>query len=246
MFFSTKKFWGLTSLLLLLLAACGAANANPIATNPESADSLLPRDGGALLAENETAVSNNPAINVADGSVELDADGIEVGFTEDGRPYRGNPNASVVMEEFSDYQCPFCGRFVAETFPSINDNQIANGQVLLIFYDFPLNIHPQAEIAANAARCAGEQGALAYWEMHDLLFTNINQWGNNQATTYFASYGEQIGLEMEPFTSCLDENKYIEDVRRLPDWPVAWRQQHAQLLHQRATAHRGAAARYVQ
>ena len=213
MFFSTKKFWGLTSLLLLLLAACGAANANPIATNPESADSLLPRDGGALLAENETAVSNNPAINVADGSVELDADGIEVGFTEDGRPYRGNPNASVVMEEFSDYQCPFCGRFVAETFPSINDNQIANGQVLLIFYDFPLNIHPQAEIAANAARCAGEQGALAYWEMHDLLFTNINQWGNNQATTYFASYGEQIGLEMEPFTSCLDENKYIEDVR---------------------------------
>ena len=213
MFFSTKKFWGLTSLLLLLLAACGAANANPIATNPESADSLLPRDGGALLAENETAVSNNPAINVADGSVELDADGIEVGFTEDGRPYRGNPNASVVMEEFSDYQCPFCGRFVAETFPSINDNQIANGQVLLIFYDFPLNIHPQAEIASNAARCAGEQGALAYWEMHDLLFTNINQWGNNQATTYFASYGEQIGLEMEPFTSCLDENKYIEDVR---------------------------------
>ncbi|MFZ1395852.1 MAG: thioredoxin domain-containing protein [Candidatus Promineifilaceae bacterium] len=212
MFYSIKKNGWLATIILLVAIACGSAT--PTA---EQETELLPRDGSSLLASSggaDTAVSSStPVVNVADGSVELDADGIEVGFTAEGRPYRGNPNAPVVIEEFSDYQCPFCSRFVAQTFPSINDNQIANGEVLLVFYDFPLNIHPQAEIAANAARCAGEQGALAYWEMHDLLFANISEWGNNQATTFFASYGEAIGLEMDAFSICLEENKYIAEVR---------------------------------
>ncbi|MCA9918353.1 MAG: thioredoxin domain-containing protein [Anaerolineales bacterium] len=214
MFFSTKKNWWLATLILLVAVACGSAT--PTAGNDGSEQELLPRDGGFLLpnAGADTAVSSStPVVNVANESVDLDASGIEVGFTNEGRPYRGNPNAPVIIEEFSDFQCPFCGRFVAQTFPSINDNQIANGDVLLVFYDFPLNIHPQAEIAANAARCAGEQGALAYWEMHDLLFANISQWGNTQAISHFTSYGEQLGLEMDAFTSCLDTNKYIDDVR---------------------------------
>ncbi|WP_420631489.1 DsbA family protein [Candidatus Leptofilum sp.] len=215
--YSTKKLWWLSG-LILLLAACGAADANPIVTNNAPSDELLPRDGSSLLqfgdAEGETAVANsNPAINVVADSVEYDADGIEVGFTEEGRPYRGNPSAPVVIEEFSDFQCPFCGRFSEQTFPSINSNQIANGDVLLVFYDFPLSSHPQAEAAANAARCAGEQSAISYWEMHDLLFADIGVWSHNQANTVFASYGETLGLEMDSFTNCLETGKYIEDVK---------------------------------
>lgn len=213
----SKKLWWLTTVLLLLIAACGAATPS---TDGEAADEnhlLTPRDGANLLeGEVDTAVSNNlaaPEVTVAPGSIEVDADGIEVGFTEEGRPYRGNPDAPILIEEYSDYQCPFCSRFVAQTFPSINDNQIANGEVLLIFYDFPLNIHPQAPLAANAARCAGEQGAVAYWEMHDMLFAKINEWGNNQANTFFASYGEELGLEMDAFTSCLEQNKYAAAVQ---------------------------------
>lgn len=223
MFFSIKKVWWLATFILLLTIGCGAATANPRVTNDTDTDSLLPSDGSSLLssgnaenAEAETAVNNTsgaPVVTVSAETVAYDADGIEVGFTAEGRPYRGNPDAPVVMEEFSDYQCPFCGRFFVQTFPSINDNQIANGEVLLIFYDFPLNIHPQAPVAANAARCAGEQGAAAYWEMHDMLFSNIPDWSHNQANTVFTSYGEALNLEMEAFNSCLEENKYSDDIQ---------------------------------
>ncbi|MAT97295.1 MAG: hypothetical protein CL608_09150 [Anaerolineaceae bacterium] len=219
MFFSTKKMWWFATAILLFTISCGAATPNPTTSNDTESESLLPRDGSSLLPsvnaeeEADTAVNSTPVVAIAAETVEYDADGIEVGFTDEGRPYRGDPDAPVVIEEFSDYQCPFCGRFFAQTLPSINDNQIANGEVLLIFYDFPLNIHPQAPLAANAARCAGEQGAVAYWEMHDMLFNNISEWGHNQANTVFASYGEALDLEMEAFNSCLDQNKYAADVQ---------------------------------
>jgi protein-disulfide isomerase len=223
MFFSIKKMWWFATAILLFTIGCGAATPNPTITNDTNdteAESLLPRDGGSLLQsldaeeeESATAVNSTPDVTVATETVEYDADGIEVGFTDEGRPYRGDPDAPVVIEEFSDYQCPFCGRFFAQTLPSINDNQIANGEVLLIFYDFPLNIHPQAPLAANAARCAGEQGAVAYWEMHDMLFSNIAEWSNNQANTVFASYGEALELDMEAFNNCLEENRFEAEVQ---------------------------------
>lgn len=238
MFFSIKRTWRQGNLqpifaflfkrlpvayaaafILLLTMGCGAATPDPGATNNAETESILPRDGGLLLpssgVESDTTVTTNstPAVTVASETVEYDVDGIEVGFTDEGRPYRGNPDAPVVMEEFSDYQCPFCGRFHAQTLPSINDNQIANGELLLIFYDFPLNIHPQAPLAANAARCAGEQSAVAYWEMHDMLFSNISEWSHNQANAVFASYGEALELEMEAFNNCLEENKYSAEIQ---------------------------------
>ena len=223
--FSIKKVWWLAVAILLLAPACNTTPSTTESEQPgeeseQSGESLLltPRDSNTLLgieADTNTAVAENaaPVVTVSADTVETDANNIEVGFTEDGRPYRGNPDAPVVIEEFSDYQCPFCGRFVAQTFPSINDNQIANGEVLLIFYDFPLNIHPQAPLAANAARCAGEQGAVAYWEMHDLLFANIGEWSHNRANTIFTSYGQGLGLEMDAFNSCLEENRYSDAIQ---------------------------------
>ncbi len=101
-------------------------------------------------------------IDVAPGSEETGPKGLPVGFTSDGFAFRGDPAAPVVMEEFSDFQCPFCGRFFEQTLPSLEENQIAAGEVVLVFYDFPLKrIHPQAETAHVAAHCAGEEGAAA-------------------------------------------------------------------------------------
>ena len=216
MLFSKKNVWWLVAFTLLLVTACGAATPASETQQTDDAPLLSPRDGSTLLdGPADTAVASNsvPIVTVAAESAEFDADGIEVGFTEDGRPYRGNPDAAVLIEEFSDFQCPYCGRFVEQTFPSINSNQIANGDVLLVFYDFPLNIHAQAELAANAARCAGEQGAVAYWEMHDRLFANISEWSHNQANSTFASYGEELGLESDSFNSCLEDNRYVDAVR---------------------------------
>ncbi len=140
----------------------------------------------------------------------FDSYGIPIGFTEDGRPYRGNLDAPIVLEEFSDFECPFCSRFALETLPSLLQNQIINGEVLFIYHNFPLtNLHPRATAASNAVRCAGEQGIEAYWGMHDLLFANFGQWSSNNANSLFANYGNSLGLEAESFTTCLDEGRYL-------------------------------------
>ncbi len=136
-----------------------------------------------------------------------------MGFTEDGRPYMGSPDAPIVLEEFSDFQCPFCQRFFQQTMPSIKENQIANGEVRLIFYDFPLNsIHPQAAGAANASRCAGEQGITYYWDMHDLLFEKMPEWSTVGGSDVFIPYGEEVGLEMAQYTACVESDKYADEI----------------------------------
>ena len=82
-------------------------------------------------------------------------------------------------------------------------------KVKLAFRDFPIaNIHPQAEKAAEAAHCAGEQGK--FWEFHDLLFEKQDA----IPTTNFAEHAKTLGLEVSTFQTCLDGRKYQEKVER--------------------------------
>ena len=100
------------------------------------------------------------------------------------------------------------------TLSSLEQEQIADGDAVLVYFDFPLEqIHPQARLAANAARCAGEQGAAAYWGMHDALFSNPQDWSNNQAGDTFVSYGDQIGLDMEAFRVCIATDKHQDAIQ---------------------------------
>jgi protein-disulfide isomerase len=80
----------------------------------------------------------------------------------------GNPHAAVAIVEYSDFQCPFCGRFVSETWPAIKKEYVESGKVLAAFRHLPLEINAFAKPAAVRAACAGMQGK--FWEMHDLLF----------------------------------------------------------------------------
>src|SRR5215213_6696082 len=74
-------------------------------------------------------------------------------------PALGSQDARVVLIDFSDYQCPFCGRFYRDTMPQLDREYFKTGKVKYIFRDLPLEaIHPHAFKAAQAARCAGEQG----------------------------------------------------------------------------------------
>jgi protein-disulfide isomerase len=81
---------------------------------------------------------------------------------------KGNKNAPITIIEYSDFQCPYCGRFYQDTYKQLDSDYIKTGKAKLVFKDFPLTIHPQAPKAAEAARCADEQGK--FWEMHDKLF----------------------------------------------------------------------------
>lgn len=122
----------------------------------------------------------------------------------DDDPEKGNPLASVVIVEFSDYQCPACG-YATTIVKSILEDYA--GEIKFVYRDFPLeHTHPNAVIAAEAANCAGDQDK--YWEMHDLLFPNQTSLGMDS----LISYGQYLELNIEKFTTCLVEEKYKDEV----------------------------------
>lgn len=89
-------------------------------------------------------------------------------------PTQGPADAKVIIVEYSDFQCPFCEQ-AYQTFKQVNQNY--NGKYLFVYKEFPLRtIHPNAEKAAEVAACAKEQGK--FWEMHNKLFDNQNEWAS--------------------------------------------------------------------
>jgi protein-disulfide isomerase len=119
-------------------------------------------------------------------------------------PQRGPADAPVTIVEFSDFQCPFCKRAqpiiqqLRERYPT---------QVSWRFKDLPLNsIHPAAQAAAEAARCAGDQGK--FWEYRDALF-DAEQITENM----HQGVAESLGLDSAPFLECLESSKYAEAVQ---------------------------------
>ena len=126
----------------------------------------------------------------------------------DGAPFLGQKDAKVTLVEFSDYQCPFCGRNFHQTFPQVVSEYVKAGKVKYVFRDFPLeSIHPFALKAAEAARCSGEQGK--YWEMHDKLFSNQSA----LAVDNLKEYAKALSLDTEKFTTCLDSGKEAAGIR---------------------------------
>jgi protein-disulfide isomerase len=223
---TTRRAWFFCLVTLItIITACGPAAQTETAeseteargsSSVESTRPVLVEDPEPERGTDEPEQSPNASIPAAvdETSSDYDANGIQVGFTADGHPYRGDPDAAVVIEEFSDFQCPYCVRFFEQTLPSIDENQIANGEVLLIFYDFPLTtIHPQAMAAANAARCAAEQGAVAFWQMHDLIFTSMESWANRNANSGFSTLARQIGIDLERFEECQENERYLESIQ---------------------------------
>jgi protein-disulfide isomerase len=110
-------------------------------------------------------------------------------------PIKGPPNAKVTIVEFSDFQCPFCGK-VGPTMQQIEKNY--PNDVRIVFMHNPLPFHPNAEPAAEAAVAAEAQGK--FWEMHDKLFANQQ----NLQRADFEKYAQEIGLDMNKFKQALD------------------------------------------
>lgn len=109
---------------------------------------------------------------------------------------KGNPDAAVVVREYSDFQCPACGQF----YPVVKELLEQYGEAVRFEYrHFPLvSIHPFALPAAKAAEAAGQQGK--FYEMHDKLFENQSAWSASaNPTVFFVQYAEEIGLDVELF-----------------------------------------------
>ena len=120
---------------------------------------------------------------------------------------KGDVNAPVTIIEWSDFECPFCTRFYTNTLGQIEKEYISTGKVRFIYKDFPLNFHANAQKAAEAAECAGEQEK--YWEMHDKLFEE----GVSGGVESFKQFASDIGLNTAEFNGCLDSGEMASEVQ---------------------------------
>ena len=121
-------------------------------------------------------------------------------------PVQGAAGAPVTIVEFSDFQCPFCSRLI----PTLKQVEKKYGdQVKVVFRQYPLNIHENAQKAAEAALCANDQGK--FWELHDAMFgdqSGLAVGGLKFKATKIA------GLKTEEFNSCLDSGKHAPEVKK--------------------------------
>ena len=114
-------------------------------------------------------------------------------------PVRGNPKASVTLVEFSDFQCPYCHR-VRPTMTRLRE--MYGDRVRFAFRHYPLDFHPQAQKAGEAAACAGEQGK--FWEMHDLLWASPAK----LQVEDLKAHAQSLGLVAKDFDGCLDSGRF--------------------------------------
>lgn len=125
----------------------------------------------------------------------------------------GDSSAPVTIVEFTDFQCPFCGRHATTTLPALRSGDIKAGKVRYIVRDLPISeIHPWAQKAAVAARCARDQSEAGYWRYHDALFRNQH----GLADSLFPILAVGAGLDTARFDACRASGRFdkaIEDDR---------------------------------
>jgi protein-disulfide isomerase len=121
----------------------------------------------------------------------------------EGFPAKGPGDAPVTIVEFSDFECPYCSR-VNPALQQVMERY--SGRVRLVFRQFPLNIHANAQKAAEASLCAQEQGK--FWEMHDVMFKEQRSLGADQLKEKAA----RLGLDAAAFNECLDSSQFAEAV----------------------------------
>jgi len=132
----------------------------------------------------------------------------------------GNVNAPIRIIEFSDFECPYCGRFYKDTTKLFKQAYVDTGKASFTHRDFPLSFHDYAQVAAEASECAADQGK--FWEMHDMLYEKSIEYSaalQREETPdhpflpeTLKEYAEEIGMDSS-FDECLDSGKYTGEVQ---------------------------------
>jgi thiol-disulfide isomerase/thioredoxin len=195
-----RRVW--TDLVNDLLSPCGEpVSVARCASTRGSCRTCVPaaRYVGRLIAEGYERSEIEELYDLRfgrDTAVEIDIDG---------RPIRGTPMAPITIVEFSDFECPYCGR----AHPLLTDlMRELDGQVKVVFFQYPLSGHPRAMPAARAAIAAGEQGK--FWEMADVLFEHQHALEDED----LERYAEQIDLDVERFRAALHSPEVQAKIER--------------------------------
>jgi len=124
---------------------------------------------------------------------------------------QGPVGAPVIIEEFSDFQCPACKRALTTLRDLLSQYP---GQIRLVFRHFPLSGHTWAAIAHQAAECAGQGGR--FWEYHDKLYGNQSLWSTpTNPTEKFLIYAQDVGLNLDSFAACLTDKSVTKKIAQV-------------------------------
>lgn len=184
-------FWKVTTVVLVVVLAVFAFKGGDFRGGSTGA-AVAPSFGAAPSAQ-------APSAGVTDMKALADDD-----------PFLGDEDAPVTMIEWSDYECPFCARFYQQTLPQIKSDYIDTGKVKLVYRDFALSFHQQAEPAAIAANCAGEQGK--YFEFHDKIFDNGGAGGKSNAD--YKKWAQELKLDVTKWEKCLSDPAQKQEIQK--------------------------------
>lgn len=164
---------------------------------------LLWGRSGAATAADGTTTAAGAADDTTAAAADQPIQRYDVPVDDD--PAIGPDNAAITIIEFSDYECPYCQRWHAETFKQILRD--FPDQVRIVYRDFPLGNHPNATPAAEAANCANEQGQ--FWAFHDMLFSGTVALGSEG----YSQAAQSLGLDMTQFEQCVSERRFSAEVQ---------------------------------
>jgi protein-disulfide isomerase len=127
----------------------------------------------------------------------------------------GSPDATYVIREFSDFQCPFCARYVTGAYQEVKAQLLTRDDVRFEFHHFPLvSIHPNAQPAAEAAECVVAANTPEdFWVFHDALFERQQAWQSLPDTSsYFVRLAQDAGLKTDGVEECIADRTYGQKI----------------------------------
>jgi protein-disulfide isomerase len=193
------RFAGFAALPLALLLPLGAPGATKDqGITREQADEILKelRQIRQLLERQQAKAPQAQEEQVVKAKVNLE------GFA-----MLGSKEAPLTIVEFTDYQCPFCQRFHTTAFPELKKNYIDTGKVRFYSRDMPLDFHPDAMRAAEAARCASDQGQ--FWQLRDVMGANPNKLDMDSLVADVTN----LKMDVKAFRACVESEKYKSAVQ---------------------------------
>ncbi|MDD4761971.1 MAG: thioredoxin domain-containing protein [Candidatus Pacebacteria bacterium] len=158
---------------------------------------------GAVVYDSGPSIKNGEQANVEESlGAKIE---ISVSPVSDSDHVLGNRNAPVKIFEYSDLECPYCGRFQETMLNDIKADYIDSGKVAWVYRHLPLNNHVGAKKKAEASECVAELGGNeAFWKFADELFKN-----EQLEVSKLSELAKSIGVDEKSFSSCLESGKYI-------------------------------------
>ena len=155
---------------------------------------------GLAVSRDDNETEPTATVTTVDGATASPADSMAL----------GDPSAPVVMVSYSEFQCPFCGRYARETEPELVDRFVDTGVLRIEWRDFPY-LGEESVVAARAARAASEQGE--FWAFHERLFADQPQPNSGRLTTEFLEgIAAELGLDLEQFRSDMNSSETMSAI----------------------------------